>query len=81
MSTPDISITDDMIRLGQFLKLASLAESGAQARELLEAGEVSVNGEQEVRRGRQLHHGDVVEVDLPHGRHTARVVTSKTSQL
>jgi ribosome-associated protein len=49
-----------MIRLGQLLKLAGLADSGAEARELLLAGEVTVNGEPEARRGRQLHRGDVV---------------------
>ena len=48
MSTADIptvEITGDTIRLGQFLKLAGLAESGAQARELIQSGDVSVDGE------------------------------------
>jgi ribosome-associated protein len=57
-----VQIADDMIRLGQFLKLADLAEDGGHARALLEAGDVTVNGEPESRRGRQLHHGDVVAV-------------------
>ena len=52
------------IRLGQFLKLADLADSGSDAKELLEAGTVRVNGEPETRRGRQLVVGDVVEVPL-----------------
>ena len=56
----EISIEGDMIRLGQLLKLSALADSGADARELLRASEVTVNGEPEVRRGRQLHRGDVV---------------------
>ena len=74
MSTPSTSpdpvttISDEVIRLGQFLKLAGLAESGAQARELLEDGAVTVNGEGEFRRGRQLRRGDAVELDLPTGR-------------
>lgn len=55
------------IRLGQLLKLADLAESGAQARALLADGEVRVNGEPEERRGRRLVAGDVVEVSLPAG--------------
>jgi ribosome-associated protein len=63
----DIPIAEDPIRLGQFLKLAGLAESGAQARELLDDGVVSVNGEAEFRRGRQLRRGDVVVVDQPNG--------------
>jgi ribosome-associated protein len=60
-------ISDESIRLGQFLKLAGLAESGAQARELLDDGVVTVNGEAEFRRGRQLHRDDAVVVDLPNG--------------
>ncbi|KQU00555.1 MULTISPECIES: RNA-binding S4 domain-containing protein [Sanguibacter] len=68
-----VEISDDVIRLGQFLKLANLAESGAQARELVADGEVSVNGEVDTRRGRQLHKGDVVVVDSPTGRASATV--------
>lgn len=51
-----------MIRLGQFLKYANLAETGGMARELIAQGDVAVNGEPETRRGRQLHPGDVVTV-------------------
>jgi ribosome-associated protein len=58
----DVSIRDDMIRLGQLLKLAGVAGSGSEAKAMLEAGEVAVNGEPETRRGRQLHRGDVVSV-------------------
>ena len=47
-----------MIRLGQYLKFANLAETGGQARELIASGMVSVNGEVETRRGRQLAPGD-----------------------
>lgn len=68
-----VPISDDVIRLGQFLKLADLAESGAQARELIADGAVTVNGEQELRRGRQLVKGDTVAVDLPQGVQTATV--------
>ncbi|UPK62327.1 RNA-binding S4 domain-containing protein [Rhodococcus pyridinivorans] len=58
----DVPIRDESIRLGQFLKLASLIESGAEAKEVIAGGLVSVNGEVEVRRGRQLKVGDVVEI-------------------
>jgi ribosome-associated protein len=54
------AISDEMIRLGQFLKLAGLVDSGADAKPLLADGLVEVNGEVETRRGRQLHRGDVV---------------------
>jgi ribosome-associated protein len=56
----DVPIRGEMIRLGQLLKHAGLVGSGGDARALLEAGEVTVNGEPESRRGRQLHRGDVV---------------------
>ncbi|MEA2189615.1 MAG: ribosome-associated protein [Solirubrobacteraceae bacterium] len=63
MSTPrDIPIREETIRLGQLLKLAGLAESGAQARALVQEGAVRVDGEVETRRGRQLHRGALVEV-------------------
>lgn len=58
------------IRLGQLLKLAGVADSGAAARDLLDQGEVSVNGEPESRRGRQLVGGDVVVVAMPAGDRT-----------
>ena len=60
----DISVREDGIRLGQFLKLADLADTGADAKALLEDGSVTVNGEPEARRGRQLARGDVVQVPL-----------------
>ena len=56
----EVVIRDDMIRLGQFLKLADLVDSGADAKPVVQSGEVEVNGEVETRRGRQLHRGDVV---------------------
>lgn len=56
----DVPIRDESIRLGQFLKLAGLADLGSDARELLAAGEILVNGEPETRRGRHLRVGDVV---------------------
>lgn len=55
-------MADDVIRLGQFLKFANLAETGGQARELIASGAVSVDGEVETRRGRQLRPGQVVAV-------------------
>ena len=56
----EITIRGEMIRLGQLLKLAGVIDSGAEVKALLAAGEVTVNGEPESRRGRQLHPGDVV---------------------
>jgi len=48
--------------LGQALKVASLVGSGGEAKVLIQAGEVLVNGEVETRRGRRLEAGDVVEL-------------------
>ena len=63
MSEPvDVPITGEPIRLGQFLKLAGVVDTGGDIKFLLDAGEVLVNGETDERRGRQLHHGDVVTV-------------------
>ena len=56
----DVPIRDESIRLGQFLKLANLVESGAEAKPVIADGAVTVNGEVELRRGRQLVKGDVV---------------------
>jgi ribosome-associated protein len=58
----ELAIHGDMIRLGQLLKLSGLADSGADAKALLLENGVTVNGEPEARRGRQLHRGDVVAV-------------------
>jgi ribosome-associated protein len=49
--------------LGQALKVASVVGSGGEAKVVIQAGEVLVNGEVETRRGRKLVAGDVVEVD------------------
>lgn len=57
----DVPIRDESIRLGQFLKLANLVESGADAKPVIADGKVRVNGEVETRRGRQLRVGDLVE--------------------
>jgi len=69
----DVPLRDASIRatikLGQFLKLADLIDSGSDAKPLLAAGEVRVNGEVETRRGRQLVTGDVVTL----GEASARV--------
>jgi ribosome-associated protein len=56
----DLPIRGESIRLGQALKLSGLAGTGGEARALVEEGAVTVNGEVETRRGRQLRHGDVV---------------------
>ena len=59
----EVPIRGEAIRLGQLLKLAGVVDSGAEAKDLLAAGAVRVNGEPEERRGRQLRRGDVVAAE------------------
>lgn len=68
-----IEITGDMIRLGQFLKFANFAESGAHAGAMIGDGDVLVDGVIETRRGRQLAKGMVVEVRTAVTTHVAQV--------
>ena len=63
MPAEEVPIRGQMIRLGQLLKLAGVAGGGGEAKALLAEGLVSVNGEPEERRGRQLAVGDVVTID------------------
>lgn len=51
------------IRLDQFLKLAALVESGAQAKEWIQGGAVKRNGEVCLQRGKKLYAGDYIEVE------------------
>ena len=62
MRTIELRPGEDTIRLGQLLKLVDAVPTGAQVKDVLFAGDVTVNGEPEERRGRQLHRGDVVSV-------------------
>ena len=54
-----IAIKDEFIKLGQAMKLAGLVDSGVEAKEIIQNGEVSVNGEVETRRGKKLYPGDI----------------------
>ena len=58
----DVEIGPEGIRLGQFLKYAGAVETGGEAKAVLEAGEVAVNGTIEPRRGAQLRPGDEVRL-------------------
>lgn len=58
--TEDVPIDGEEIRLGQFLKFAGLLDSGGDVKEVIADGLVTVNGDVDRRRGRQLRVGDVV---------------------
>lgn len=49
------------IKLGQALKAAHLVDMGSDAKEVIQSGEVFVNGEVDTRRGKKLVAGDIVE--------------------
>ncbi|TVS15485.1 MAG: RNA-binding S4 domain-containing protein [Planctomycetaceae bacterium] len=55
------SVEHREIRLDQFLKVEGLVGTGGQAKLLIQAGEVLVNGQIETRRRRKLDPGDVVQ--------------------
>lgn len=55
-----IKLRDEFIKLGQALKAAGLVDSGVMAKEVIQNGEVEVNGEPDIRRGRKLYDGDIV---------------------
>jgi ribosome-associated protein len=57
----DVPIRDESIRLGQLLKLAGVVDDGAMARAVIEAGEVTVDGETWMRRGKRVRPGMTVE--------------------
>jgi len=58
----ELPIVGESIRLGQFLKLANVVDSGAEAKALLAEEAVTVNGDVETRRGRQLSRGDRIGI-------------------
>jgi ribosome-associated protein len=61
------------VRLGQLLQIAGIADTGADARDLLAAEDVAVDGEVDTRRGRQLHGGEVISVRTASGVESVRV--------
>ena len=58
-----IKLRDEFIKLGQALKAAGFVESGAEAKDVINDGLVTVNGEIDTRRGRKLYDGDIVVFD------------------
>ena len=55
-----ITIRDDFIKLGQAMKLAGLVENGVEAKIVIQDGQVRVNGEVDLRRGRKVYVNDVI---------------------
>ena len=59
----EITIESEYIKLDQFLKLAEIASTGGHAKFLIQEGLVTVNDEIELRRGKKIKTGDIVEIE------------------
>lgn len=63
METRQVKITTEYIKLEALLKYEGLAETGGDAKERIQAGEVTVNGEVCTMRGKKLRPGDRAALD------------------
>lgn len=74
MRTENVSITTEYIKLDQLLKFAGVAPTGAEAKELILSGRVTVDGEQCTMRGKKLRPGDEAKVVLDDEEITVRII-------
>lgn len=58
-----VQITTEYITLQSLLKLEGIAMTGGEAKEMIQSGAVTVNGEVCTMRGKKLRSGDSAEVD------------------
>ena len=58
-----VTIRDEYITLGQFLKFAGIVSSGIDAKIMIKDGIIKVNGEIETRRGKKLRNGDQIQYE------------------
>jgi ribosome-associated protein len=58
----EIKIHSDTITLSQFIKWTGEVETGGEANELIRSGQVKVNGEVRLERGKKLRRGDVIDI-------------------
>ncbi len=58
----EVKISTEFIKLEALLKFAGLVETGGEAKELIQSGQVKVNGEACLARGKKLRPGDKVEL-------------------
>ena len=63
MEYKKISVREDIIRLDSAMKLAGLVSTGGHAKTVIQNGEVKVNGEVCLARGKKLKSGDKAEFD------------------
>lgn len=57
----NVIINTDYIKLDSFLKFCGEVQTGGSAKEEIINGEVSVNGEKCIHRGKKLFNGDIIE--------------------
>ena len=57
----EIVLREEFIKLGQALKAAGFVDSGVEAKIVIQDGEVKVNGEVCMQRGKKLRSGDKVD--------------------
>lgn len=57
----EVFIREDYIKLDSALKLSNLVSTGGHAKIIIQNGEVKVNGEVCLQRGKKLRNGDKVE--------------------
>jgi len=61
MKTIEFQLRGENVRLCDLLKLAGIAESGGQGKQLVAAGEVTVDGQPENRKTARIRAGQIVE--------------------
>lgn len=59
----NIRINTEYIKLNQLLKWAGIAETGGEANHLISDGRIKVNGEIEIRKGKKIYSGDIIQID------------------
>ncbi|MEG2353883.1 MAG: S4 domain-containing protein YaaA [Clostridium sp.] len=59
----EIKIETEIIKLDAFMKWAAIVSSGAEAKMMIQEELVLVNGDVEIRRGKKLSKGDIVQFE------------------
>ena len=63
MREEKVTITTEFIKLDALLKFAGAVETGGEAKQMIQEGQVSVNGQVCPMRGKKLRPGDRVELN------------------